>query len=219
MSDQGFGQYAGGGGSSVAIDGAFTATIKNIEVLTTEKPRAKITVMIDDNSEFSGETLTRTGGISFGMNSESKKWSWLAQFIQAAAGIPCGDPAQKKSPLSGMIGKRVRIKVMHDDEKGYNNIIAFGAIQASNQNAVRPQAVHDTAPVVPNTAPVTMDRLLPGLSESDQRKIIALAQAKKIGVGRLRLLIAGITGSVSELLTPRDVAKLVDTMRADEVPA
>ena len=213
MSDQGFGQYAGGGGSSVAIDGAFTATIKNIEVLTAEKPRAKITVMIDDNSEFSGETLTRTGGISFGMNSESKKWSWLAQFIQAAAGIPCGDPAQKKAPLPGMIGKRVRIKVMHDDEKGYNNIIAFGAIQAAQ--TTRPQAV----PVVPNTAPVTMDRLLSGVSESDHRRIVALAQAMKIGVGRLSLLIAGITGSVSELLTPRDVATLVDTMRADEVPA
>ena len=213
MSDQGFGQYAGGGGSSVAIDGAFTATIKNIEVLTAEKPRAKITVMIDDNSEFNGETLTRTGGISFGMNSESKKWSWLAQFIQAAAGISCGDPAQKKAPLSGMIGKRVRIKVMHDDEKGYNNIIAFGAIQSAQ--TARPQAV----PVVPNTAPVTMDRLLSGVSESDHRRIVALAQAMKIGVGRLALLIAGITGSVSELLTPRDVATLVDTMRADEVPA
>ena len=216
MSDQGYGHYAGGGGSAVAIDGAFTATIKNMEVIASEKPRMKITVTIDDGSEFDGETLTRVGGISFGMNSESKKWAWFAQYIQAATGIPCGDPAQKKAPKESMVGKRVRIKVMHDDEKGYNNIIAFGAIQAQ----ARPQVVPDRTPVqrppiVDNTGPVTVEALLSGVSASEQRRIAALAEAKKIGLSRLALLIASIVGGVGVELLPANVPALVDALKAE----
>ena len=87
------------------------------------------------------------------------------------------------------------------------------------QSVPAPASVPATAAQRVEALPTGILQLLGSVSESDRRKIVTLAEGMKMPSQRLGLLIASITGDMSEALAPNEVASLVDTMRAEAVLA
>lgn len=69
-------------------------------------------------------TLKRRMSVSFGQM--GNQYAALAELIQAALGIPCGDPKQRKVQLADLAGKPIGGMAVIN-ERGYTDIIKWRA--------------------------------------------------------------------------------------------
>lgn len=102
-------------GSTPVADGYYAGNIKAItprcvrggqpELDENGKRRVTIEVDLED-----GTALQRTTSIAFGKNSKKNQYSQWAQFIEAATGVRCGDPAQRQYTARELISLPIGVR-------------------------------------------------------------------------------------------------------------
>jgi len=112
---------------SPKIEGRFSGMIEHAELVLDEENQPKmndygkhqmdVTVRIDHDT-----TLRRRMSISFGAS--GGKYAALAELIQAALSIPCGDKRQRTIQLSDLEGKEIAGLATVND-RGYTDIIKW----------------------------------------------------------------------------------------------
>jgi hypothetical protein len=157
-------QYAVTKDRSIIEPDVYPATISHCSVVMENglpkldqygKTRLLVRVTLDDETGPDGGPieLQRSLAISYGRNSQTGVYAAMAQLIQAATGIPCGDKAQPHVMTEDLLGKPLRVQTDNVESNGavYTNIVSFLPVKKRDPKAapaakpVPPQFQHKPA--------------------------------------------------------------------------
>ncbi|MGH7716911.1 MAG: hypothetical protein ACREML_13055 [Vulcanimicrobiaceae bacterium] len=121
-------------GSGLMPEGIYEACIESVRLMEKDgvpmqdqygKEKALVRFSTDEGS------VWRRYTISFGTNPKNGTVAAFAAFIESATGVKAGDSKQRHVTDSDLVGKRVRVVVIHKD--GYANVdkVLKTAISAS----------------------------------------------------------------------------------------
>jgi hypothetical protein len=209
----GFGQFdtAGGGSGTPMPLAIYDLVVVDADVKRdssgevirdpkTDKARFRILVEVA-SGEFKGERIVRTCNVTYAP-SQDGNYGPFAQFLQAATGIPCGDPRQREIGRDDLRGRVIRGLVKH--ARGYNNIAEFvfdgapATAPTPRRDAAPPRAAApplDPDPKVARyqqqraAAPITLEARFANVILPRRRQIEALARAKRVSDARLAAMI------------------------------
>lgn len=119
------------GWQSAIVKTAAPATDENGDPRTNDygKPLVRITFTLDSEHD-----VARTYAVSYGYHQRNQTWAAWAEFLQAVAGIACGNPNQKKLGPRDLEGQRCRVELVKND-RGWMDVNAVAPPGDGDANA------------------------------------------------------------------------------------
>jgi hypothetical protein len=129
--DTPFGEYHEAPSTCHLEDATYDGTIskmslrmRNGQPERDEFDHKRVSVIVNVATSTGDIPLQRTMSMTFDQ-SDNGVWSQFAQFIEAASGIPCGDPAQRKVTPRTVINAPIRVVTKYNSSKAKTNIEKF----------------------------------------------------------------------------------------------
>lgn len=227
MSGDAFGAYDTASGKAEVPDGTYEVAVKSVQVVKRNgepvrdqrSNKIKIAIVVTvEAGEHKGVDLKRTTTIAYGANSENGAYAVFAQFLEAATGVKCGDPEQKKLGEPVLKGKRLLVTVL-ENSKGYADIVRFKSVPTRPATANPPgdptdqDLGHHRRQPQPRAGAQAIDPFV--LLSEGQRRVI-LERAAQHGIDHTTeegmTLLRGMTRSIMNGGHELDVAHIPQLM-------